>query len=276
MKFISLISLLIPIICFSQEKEYSIIECIYDYRYVRDTTSKMGEDGSFISGNEYHIVKDSLLLQIGNKASRYYKYSTFYKDSLIQELGSLTGTGLKKSITGAEYIVYKDKTVGKIITTDEVAIFAFKVTENMPEFAWEIKNERKEVAGYKVFKAECSFRGRKWVAWFAPDLPISDGPWKFSGLPGLIMEVYDEMFHYRYGLVGIREVSRELSIPDVNYIETSLKEYYKTKRISIEDLPSLLSSTSSRKQTYKDTDGNTIDPKLLIQKMKYDFPEIIK
>ena len=49
--------------------------------------------------------------------------------------------------------------------------------------------------------AVSDFRGRRWTAWFAPDISISDGPWKFSGLPGLIMEAYDTENHYRFFIV---------------------------------------------------------------------------
>lgn len=41
-------------------------------------------------------------------------------------------------------------------------------------------------------KATCTFRGREYTAWFCVDIPISNGPWKFGGLPGLILKVYDK------------------------------------------------------------------------------------
>ena len=65
------------------------------------------------------------------------------------------------------------------------------IEEPVPSFNWAIVAETKTLGSYRVQKATTSFRGRRYEAWFAPDLPIALGPWKFGGLPGLILEVYD-------------------------------------------------------------------------------------
>ncbi len=51
----------------------------------------------------------------------------------------------------------------------------------------------------------CHFRGRTWKAWFTTDIPVSNGPWKLAGLPGLILEAYDSAYHYHYTLTEIRK-----------------------------------------------------------------------
>jgi GLPGLI family protein len=43
------------------------------------------------------------------------------------------------------------------------------------------------------------------TAWFALDIPISDGPWKFCGLPGLIMEVYDKGEQQYFCINGLQQ-----------------------------------------------------------------------
>ena len=67
----------------------------------------------------------------------------------------------------------------------------FLVEDNyiMPD--WTITNESKVIAEYPCIKATTTFRGKKWIAWFAPQVPLSCGPWKLHGLPGLIMESSD-------------------------------------------------------------------------------------
>ena len=58
-------------------------------------------------------------------------------------------------------------------------------------FEWSITNESKIIQNLKCMKATTSFRGRKYEAWFTPTVPIPAGPWKFFGLPGLIIEIKD-------------------------------------------------------------------------------------
>ncbi len=62
------------------------------------------------------------------------------------------------------------------------------------------------MAGYTCQKATTRYEGRDYVAWFAPKIPISDGPYKFSGLPGLIVEIADTKEYYRFELTGLSKV----------------------------------------------------------------------
>lgn len=68
---------------------------------------------------------------------------------------------------------------------------------------WKITGENKMIAGYKCVKAITVFRDREWIAWFTPDIPLPFGPWKFHGLPGLILEVNDSTERYTYKLEKI-------------------------------------------------------------------------
>lgn len=66
---------------------------------------------------------------------------------------------------------------------------------------WEISTEVSDFNNYKVQKATMSFAGRIWTAWFAPEIKISDGPYKFLGLPGLILKLEDDKGDYRFSFV---------------------------------------------------------------------------
>lgn len=64
------------------------------------------------------------------------------------------------------------------------------VKEELPNFDWKLVNKQeKDILDYRCKKATCSFRGRKYEVWYATDLKFSNGPWKFGGLPGLILEI---------------------------------------------------------------------------------------
>ena len=72
---------------------------------------------------------------------------------------------------------------------------------------WILVNEEREIAGHTARKATTTFRGRDYIAWFAPGIPISEGPFVFSGLPGLILEIYDTENHYRFTINGLTAVT---------------------------------------------------------------------
>ena len=66
------------------------------------------------------------------------------------------------------------------------------------------------IAGYKCKKAVCNFRGRKWIAWYTLDIPISDGPWKLDGLPGMILKAVDSLNQFSFECFQIKT---DLNIP---------------------------------------------------------------
>ena len=81
--------------------------------------------------------------------------------------------------------------------------------EPAAKFAWKLLAETDSVGGYLCQKAETEYKGRVYEAWFCPEIPIDAGPYKFRGLPGLILKVEDETGDYAWELYegGIHEVS---------------------------------------------------------------------
>lgn len=81
------------------------------------------------------------------------------------------------------------------------------VKENLPLFSWKILNEYDEFNKIKVQKAETNFRGRDYVAWFSVDYKIPIGPWKFSGLPGLLIKIKSLDNEVDFELKKIKEIT---------------------------------------------------------------------
>lgn len=152
----------------------------------------------------------TMLLRMSNQGvSTYMEYGQFRSDSVID---SNTHNGkVKLSITN-KAISYQTKArdnitiakswpeKSKIQVRELIGLDGtFTYTEDKPDFGWQIDfSQTKEVAGYNCHSAKGSYAGRDYQAWFTTDIPISDGPWLFCGLPGLILEVssLDEEFFY--------------------------------------------------------------------------------
>ena len=77
--------------------------------------------------------------------------------------------------------------------------------EEVPALEWEMTGEHGTVASFDCQKAECDFRGRRWEAWFTPEIPVSEGPWKLKGLPGLILYARDTTGQYSFEAVSVTE-----------------------------------------------------------------------
>ena len=73
-------------------------------------------------------------------------------------------------------------------------------------FDSKISNEKAKIGAYNAQKATTEFGGKKWTAWFSSELPFQDGPYKFSGLPGLIVKIEDEGKNYSWVLQGNKKV----------------------------------------------------------------------
>ena len=80
-------------------------------------------------------------------------------------------------------------------------------TEEFPLQSWKIEPETQIVCGYESQKAVCHWRGRDYVAWFTSAIPVSAGPWKFGGLPGLIMKISDSKNDYSWEAVAVNKGS---------------------------------------------------------------------
>ena len=104
-------------------------------------------------------------------------------------------------------------------------------TENLPLFNWQIGSETATICGYECFKATCHWRGRDFTAWFTPDIPVEYGPWKFGGLPGLIMKVSDDDGIYVFEAVAVENGNFPIFAPRGNkYAKSTREKVWKLQR----------------------------------------------
>lgn len=191
----------------SQNKELdnSLLECRYKLTMQKDTVSKSD------------LVEDEMVLRIGQTTSQFFSQHTFYSDSLwadpdgrkkaedlsIESLMSPIPSLVFGARTTKDFL-YKNYPEGKMTTyAKDFKKVNFYFEEDYSPQEWIIGDSVKKVMGHDCKRAESYFRGRHWIAWFAVDILIKDGPWKLNGLPGLILEAYDSKMDYHYMATSI-------------------------------------------------------------------------
>ncbi|CAA7195041.1 GLPGLI family protein [Chryseobacterium potabilaquae] len=156
--------------------------------------------------NKNDIKTENAYLDISSDKSLFYSENRLKRDSIIQnniQNGGMRGfnreqmEGVRSNIN---YTVEKDKVNQKIYFKDRLGRDMYSYEEERP-LNWKISSETTKIGDYKVQKAETDFAGRKWTAWFTTDLPYQDGPYKFGGLPGLIVKIEDSQGDYSFDLM---------------------------------------------------------------------------
>ncbi|PIZ06547.1 MAG: GLPGLI family protein, partial [Flavobacteriales bacterium CG_4_10_14_0_8_um_filter_32_5] len=121
-----------------------------------------------------------------------------------------------------------DKSKDSLKSKKAIIYNTYLVYETIPVFKWDFdNNETKKIGDYICKKATTTFRGRNYIAWYTLDFPTQFVPWKFNGLPGLIMEVYDETYRYHWIAQKIKTLNGAVKMPNdqSNYAKIDLKKY---------------------------------------------------
>lgn len=164
---------------------------------------------------------DLQCLEIGKHISKYYSRFVFDNDSIIwmwrqkhpkaQSVKRQMAPLGKRNYYWSEYKyseIFKYHTRNKLCVYSRMPHGMMKhdnrfYTDSLTLQKWQLQSGTLRINGYLCHKATCMFRGRSYVAWYAKDIPVSDGPWKFGGLPGLILKIYDTQKLYTFECIKI-------------------------------------------------------------------------
>ena len=133
---------------------------------------------------------------------------------------------------GSMYVVKStDTNVMKVY--DTAGMEQYVVEEPIENIDWTLSEDSlKNVLGYDCIMATADYHGRKWTAWFTPEIPLQAGPWKLAGLPGLILEADADNGVYSFVATGIQNTTRQISpvyLAD-RYEKVSRKDLLKAQR----------------------------------------------
>lgn len=187
---------------------------------------------------EVEIVEDTLkpndkivdlqVLQIGTTYSKYFSKLLYDNDSINTILEEQHAMNLFSPPQSASmYEIVRDKKAKTFEVTDRSNDIVFRYFEDTPKLNWVIQSEKKLIRQYSCQKATTVFRGRKYEAWFTFEIPIREGPYKFGGLPGLILEMQDSQSHFVYTCIGIKKTKDPIKIRNWKYTETTRTELNK-------------------------------------------------
>ena len=180
---------------------------MYDYRFVSDLDKKDSAN------------TELMYLDIKKDGSKFYSRQKFVSDSTMDAYFQ------KQLSMGSTNFNYTGNNTGKV---------GYSVTKTYPDFStvlhtaigdnrysvknenpmnWKILPDKKTISKFEVQKATLDFGGRSWTAWFTQEIPFQDGPYKFHGLPGLILEMEDFTGTHLYKFAGSKKLD-EVQKPD--------------------------------------------------------------
>ncbi|MHA6696617.1 GLPGLI family protein [Chryseobacterium sp. A301] len=159
------------------------------------------------------LIKEMTILDITSEKSLYRDYLMVSQDSILKiEVEQMQKSGTFKDLSKTlkqpkfSYKVTKTYPDMGLKYTDQILQDKVSYEETL-KFDWKIQNEKKTIGEYQTQKATTTFGGRNWTAWFSTDIPFQDGPYKFYGLPGLIVQLSDENNNYSWELKGNKNVA---------------------------------------------------------------------
>lgn len=179
--------------------EKALVKVVYERTIVTDTLDRLGD-----------FKRYPMTLKIGNNISSFFNEECVKEDSIIRKNEAYRHAlwddreASRRHYRLPRDAVFKNFSEGVLITYDRFDLMGWKIPESLEKPAWEVYPDSTALMlNYECIMATCSFRGRNWKVYFTPEIPISDGPWKLWGLPGLILLAEDLRQDYRYEAVSV-------------------------------------------------------------------------
>jgi len=155
------------------------------------------------------------------------------KADLERQLKATGSINIKSDMRKGDvrYSVTKTYPDYKINLHRRLSMDAYNISDDR-KINWKISSEKEKIGEWNAQKAEADFAGRHWIAWFSTEIPIQDGPYKFHGLPGLIVKIEDKTGSHKMELRGIKNISSELDINvfEAKEIAVNTKQFQKVMK----------------------------------------------
>lgn len=211
------------------------VEFFYDYTYQKDSTNKS------------KLKHDNMVLQIGKRNVKFLSYgwtvidsaNYVYRDLPFEEsikfVGPIIQNNLNTTFTNFELYKNYPKKGNYRMESYPSGTPNLRIDEKV-QLDWTIDMEKDTtILDYSCHYATCRYAGRDYRAWFTMDVPISDGPYKFGGLPGLIVFIEDSQSQHVYSLYKVSHAPRTmLYVAFDDFVEVTPEEMVKIFRTNIQ------------------------------------------
>jgi GLPGLI family protein len=197
-------ALMLSIAAYSQQADKALVKVQYNFIHVNDLTKP---DKPYT---------ENMILISGKNASLYLSYDRMdysinydlqsqeaRKKGLTQEQFNQQQGPSKKFLTTQYYYFFRENT---FYSKEDICMNGCMVDDIIEKPDWKITKDTLSFSGIHAQKATAQFKGRNWTAWFAPELPFESGPWKLNGLPGLIIEAYDDKKEVQFKFLGVENI----------------------------------------------------------------------
>ena len=249
---------------------------IYDYKFVADSTNKAD------------VKSEMMYLDISEKGSKFYSREVYVSDSImtatyekeIKATGSMNVIMKPMTRRGSvRYKIYKNYPNFETYSLSRIGMDQYKIWDKRP-ISWKILSEKQKIGNWETQKATTEFAGRKWTAWFTEELPFQDGPYKFRGLPGLIVKLEDATQSHVFELKAVGKYKEEVQkvsefVGNEKDIQINQEQY---KKLFLEERNDPAKSlkmavVNGAVLQFRDGSGNEISPSEMIKRREQQAKE---
>lgn len=227
----TILSFLLTALCHTsvsaQQKQskiaYIAFSNIDKYVIIDTTTVRVWYALNALDIQDENTYIDWQILEVGRHCNKYYSYFVWESDSLstvdyrTNRSGRYSNKLLPRGRNGhgnwneLEYhVLIAENGKLRTYTRERLREYEGYYDEPYPDQQWALTQDTATISGYHCQRAICRFHGRNFEAWFTSEVPIKYGPWKFGGLPGLIVKIYDTDHLYTFECTKVERVRRPM------------------------------------------------------------------
>jgi GLPGLI family protein len=222
-----------------------LLGALYSFKY---KSSGQEDQPTAMAYYHFYHIKDStqtgrlysedFILAFNSQKSVYSSQTRVKQDSTVQAILAAAEAKNSDVVDMGTYLPVTEDDIyvnnGKISIVKNTPQQRYLITEIPDKIDWKIDKETKDLLGYTCQKATGICKGRKYTAWFTTDIPASFGPWKLQGLPGLILEAYDDRHFIKFTCTKLVTQEDLQNVKPINIpadaISTNMKEYEQMKK----------------------------------------------